>query len=133
MFKKLLITLSVALCAGFTGFAQEIEVTGTVTDQSGLPVIGAAIQIEGVLTGATTDLDGRYSIEVPSDGTLIVSNIGYKQQRVAVNGRSVIDIVMEEDTQLIDEVIVVAFGTAKKDAFTGSATVIKSDDISKTQ
>ena len=56
--------LSVTLCAGFTVFAQEIGVTGRVTDQSGLPVIGAAIQIEGVLTGATTDLDGKYSIEV---------------------------------------------------------------------
>ena len=133
MLKKLLIMLSVTLCAGFTVFAQEIGVTGRVTDQSGLPVIGAAIQIEGVLTGATTDLDGKYSIEVPADGTLIVSNIGYKQQRIAVDGRSVIDIVLEEDSQLIDEVIVVAFGTAKKEAFTGSAAVIKSDDISKTQ
>ncbi len=133
MFKKLLIVLTVALCAGFEALAQDHKVTGTVTDQTGLPVIGAVIQVVGGTSGTTTDVDGTYSIEVPADGTLSVSIIGYKQQEMPVNGRATINFVLEEDTQLLDEVIVVAFGTAKKEAFTGSATVIKSDDIAKTQ
>ena len=125
--------LTVACCAGFTALAQQMNVTGTVTDQAGMPIIGAVVHIEGGTSGTTTDENGGYAIEAPADGTLNVSIIGYKSRQVPVNGRAVIDIVLEEDTQLLDEVIVVAFGTAKKEAFTGSATVIKSDDISKTQ
>ena len=125
--------LTVACCAGFTALAQQMNVTGTVTDQAGMPIIGAVVHIEGGTSGTTTDENGGYSIEAPADGTLNVSIIGYKSRQVPVNGRAVIDIVLEEDTQLLDEVIVVAFGTAKKEAFTGSATVIKSDDISKPQ
>ncbi len=133
MLKKLLTVLTVILGGCSAAFAQNITVTGTVTDQAGIPVIGAFVQVAGSTTGTMTGDDGSYSVDAPADGTLSVSIIGYVDRQVPVNGRSFIDIVLEEDTQLIDEVIVVAFGTAKKEAFTGSAAVIKSDDISKRQ
>ena len=133
MFKKLLIVLTVALCGCYTAFAQQVKVTGTVTDITGVPVIGAFIQVTGGTTGTMTDENGAYTIDVASDGSLTFSMIGYQTQVVDVNGRAVINAVLAEDSELLEEVIVVAFGTAKKEAFTGSAAVVKSDDIAKTQ
>ena len=115
-------------------FAQNLTVTGTVKDSStGEPVPFAAIQIKGTATGGMTDADGVYSISVPADGVLIFSSIGYKDVEVPVAGQSQHDVMMGADTEMIEETIVVAFGTATKESFTGSATVIKSDDIQKTQ
>ena len=133
MLKKLLTVLTVILGGCSVAFAQNITVTGTVTDQAGIPVIGAFVQVTGSTTGTMTGDDGSYSVDAPADGTLSVSIIGYVDRQVPVNGRSFIDIVLEEDTQLIDEVIVVAFGTATKESFTGSATVVNSDEILKVQ
>lgn len=121
------------LGACLSAFAQQLQVTGTVKDHTGNPVAGATILVEGSTTGTTSNADGSYSITAPSDATLLVSFIGYQPQQIAVAGKSRIDISLKEDTQSIDDVIVVAFGTAKKEAFTGSATVIKSDDIAKSQ
>lgn len=133
MVRKLLITLTVMLGACLSAFAQQLQVTGTVKDHTGNPVAGATILVEGSTTGTTSNADGSYSITASSDATLLVSFIGYQPQQIAVAGKSRIDITLKEDSQSIDDVIVVAFGTAKKEAFTGSATVIKSDDIAKSQ
>ena len=121
------------LGACLSAFAQQLQVTGTVKDHTGNPVAGATILVEGSTTGTTSNADGSYSITAPSDATLLVSFIGYQPQQIAVAGKSRIDITLKEDTQSSDDVIVVAFGTAKKEAFTGSANVIKSDDIAKSQ
>ena len=133
MVKKLLITLTIVLGTCFPALAQQLQVTGTVKDHTGTPVAGATILVEGTTTGTTSNADGSYIIEAPSDATLLVSFIGYQSQQIAVAGKTRIDITLKEDSQSIDDVIVVAFGTAKKEAFTGSATVIKSEDISKSQ
>ncbi|HIY14436.1 MAG TPA: TonB-dependent receptor [Candidatus Alistipes cottocaccae] len=133
MLKKLLFTLSVALGLCLTALAQQIQVTGTVKDPAGNPVAGATILIEGTTSGTTTNADGGYSISASPNATLLVSFIGFQSQQIAVAGKTRIDILLKEDSQAIDDVIVVAFGTAKKEAFTGSATVIKSDDIAKSQ
>ena len=115
-------------------FAQNLTVTGTVKDAStGEPVPFAAIQIKGTATGGMSDADGVYSISVPADGVLIFSSIGYKDVEVPVAGQTHHDVMMGADTEMIEETIVVAFGTATKESFTGSATVVKSDDIQKTQ
>ena len=115
-------------------FAQNLTVTGTVKDSStGEPVPFAAIQIKGTATGGMTDADGIYSISVPAQGVLIFSSIGYKDVEVPVDGKTQHDVMMGADTEMIEETIVVAFGTATKESFTGSATVVKSDDIQKTQ
>ena len=114
--------------------AQNITVTGVVKDSSnGEPVPFAAIQLEGTMVGGQTDLDGLYSMEVPADGVLIFSSIGYTETRVPVAGKAQHDVLLSPDTQMIEETIVVAFGTATKESFTGSAAVVKSDDIAKVQ
>ena len=122
------------LTVSYWATAQNITVTGTVKDSStGEPVPYAAVLIKGTLTGEMTDLDGLYSISVPADGVLVFSSVGYKDLEVPVDSKTVHDVMLESDTQMIEETIVVAFGTATKESFTGSATVVKSSDIQKTQ
>ncbi len=133
MIRKLLVTLLVALGACIQSLAQQLQVTGTVKDLAGQPVAGATILVQGSTAGTTSNADGSYVIAVPAQGTLQVSFIGYQSQQIPVGDKTRIDIVLKEDAKAIDDVIVVAFGTAKKEAFTGSATVLKSDDIAKTQ
>lgn len=115
-------------------YAQNLTVTGTVTDQStGEPVPFAAIQLQGTMTGGMTDADGKYSISAPAEGVLIFSSVGYKNTEVQIAGKSIHDVIMAPDTEMLEETIVVAFGTATKESFTGSATVVNSSDISKVQ
>lgn len=89
--------------------------------------------VDGSHVGTTSNGDGSFTITAPGNGSLVVSFIGYETQKVAIGGKTRINISLKEDAQAIDDVIVVAFGTAKKDAFTGAAKVIKSDDLIKTQ
>ena len=128
------ILVSMSLMMTFWASAQNVVVKGHVTDSvTGEGVPYAAVQIKGTSTGGTTDIDGVYSINVPSDAVLVFSSLGYVPQEVEVAGKSVLDIVLAPDTQLLDETVVVAFGTSTKEAFTGSATVVKSEDITKMQ
>ena len=133
--KKLAMTvLGLLMMAVSVSYAQNLTVTGIVKDSStGEPVPFASIQIEGTMTGGMTDIDGLYSISVPSDGVLIFSSIGYKDVKVPVAGSTKHDVMLDPDTEMLEETIVVAFGTATKESFTGSATVVKSSDIAKTQ
>ena len=106
-------------------------VSGTVVDASGLPVIGAGVLIEGTSTGAVTDENGKYSIEVPSgDSILEFSCMGYQTLKVSFDGRRVMDVTLREDTQFLDEVVVVGYGTQKKVNLTGSVSMVGSDEIS---
>lgn len=106
-------------------------VSGTVVDASELPVIGAGVLIEGTSTGAVTDENGKYSIEVPSgDSILEFSCMGYQTLKVSLDGRRVIDVTLREDTQFLDEVVVVGYGTQKKVNLTGSVSMVDSDEIS---
>lgn len=110
--------------------AQTKKVTGTVlSEEDGLPVIGASILVKGTTTGTITDIDGKFSLRnVPQSATtLIVSYLGMKSQEVKI--KPTLKIVLLPDTEMLDEVMVVAFGKAKKSAFTGSASVVKSDKI----
>ncbi len=114
-------------------FAQDITVTGTVTDAStGETIPGAAVQLVGSDTRyAMTDNDGNYTIEVPSDAVLRVTFMGYKTAEIPVNGRARVDVPLELEAEALEDVIVVAYGTAKKESFTGSAAVVKDDDLVK--
>ena len=85
------------------------------------------------MTGGQTDIDGMYSISAPANAVLVFSSIGYKDQAVPVNGLAEHNVELSPDTEMLEETIVVAFGTATKESFTGSATVVKSDDIAKVQ
>ena len=134
MTKLKLFLTALAIMVSSWASAQNLTVTGTVKDSStGEPVPFAAIQLKGTMIGGMSDVDGVYSISVPADGVLVFSSIGYKEVQVPVASKTVHNVVMEPDTEMIEETIVVAFGTATKESFTGSATVVKSSDIQKTQ
>ncbi len=110
--------------------AQVSKVTGVVTsEEDGLPVVGASVLVKGTTVGTVTDMDGKFTLtNVPSSAkTLVVSFIGMKSQEL--NIKSEVNVVLHSDTEVLDEVMVVAFGTAKKSQFTGSASTIKTDKI----
>ncbi len=132
---KLFLTALAAFCTVAVASAQNVAVSGTVTDAAtGEPVPGAAVQLKGSATSyALTDALGNYSIAVPADGTLEVSCLGYVLQEVAVAGQKVVNIALVSDTEMLDDVIVVAFGTATKESFTGSAAVVGSETIARSQ
>ena len=123
-----------ALIVSSVAFGQNITVSGVVKDSStGEGVPFAAIQVKGTMIGEMSDADGNYSISAPVDGILVFSSVGYLTTEVAVAGKAKHDVMLAPDTQALEETIVVAFGTATKESFTGSATVVKSDNIAKVQ
>jgi len=109
-------------------FAQEKTISGTVTDGSG-PLPGVTVHVKGTDKGTQTDFDGKFTILASTGEVLTISYMGMKSVDVTVGSSNTINIVMEEDSNVLDEVIVVAYGTVKKGDFTGSATQIKSEDI----
>ena len=134
MKKIKLFFLAMAMLVSSLAFGQNMTVTGVVKDSStGEGVPFASLQIKGTMTGTSSDMDGYYTISVPADGVLIFSSVGYVTLEVPVAGKAQHDVMLSPDTEAIEETIVVAFGTATKESFTGSATVIKSDDIAKIQ
>lgn len=115
-------------------FAQRtITVTGTVVDDSAEPVIGASVLVAGTTTGVPTDLDGRYSITVPSNASLEFSSVGLTTVVEPVNGRTVINVVLATDNTFLESVVVVGYGTQKKGSVTGAIAGIGSDELIKTK
>ena len=107
-----------------------VEIKGQVTDKSGIPVIGANILVKGSNLGCITDIDGNYSLKVPAKSTIVVSYIGYTTQEVTLKGNNFQRIIMEEDSKMLDDVVVVGYGTVKKRDLTGSVSSVKGDDLS---
>ena len=105
------------------------QVSGKVTDTAGEPLIGATVVVVGTTTGTTTGIDGSYTINAAADSQLKFSFIGYAEQTVNVGARSVIDIVMEDDSQVLKDVVVIGYGTMEKKSVTSSITSIKGDDL----
>ena len=101
------------------------KITGIVKDQSGEPVIGANIVEKGTTNGTITDIDGQYSLEVGSNSILVVSYIGYITQEIPVGKNNTLDVLLREDTETLDEVIVIGYGTTKRKDFTGSVSSVK--------
>ena len=100
------------------------QVSGKVTDTAGEPLIGATVVVVGTTTGTTTGIDGSYTINAAADSQLKFSFIGYAEQTVNVGARSVIDIVMEDDSQVLKDVVVIGYGTMEKKSVTSSLTSI---------
>lgn len=123
--------VSLLLCSTVAVFAQQnVRVSGTVSDENGQPVIGAALVEKGSSTnGTTTDIDGTYSIFVPTNATLQVSSIGYLTVDVPVNGRTSINVVLKEDAELIDEVVVLGYGAITKRSVSTAISTVKADKI----
>ena len=127
---RILFTCLLTVLALGTALAQNISVKGTVTDATGEGVPFASIQVKGTMTGTATDGDGNYSIDVPKNATLIFSSIGYLNQEVAVEGRSVINVILATDTENLEEaVITIAYGAAKKSTLTGAISNVNADKI----
>ena len=134
MNKIKLFLLAMTMLVSSLAYAQNLTVSGVVRDSStGEGVPFASLQVKGTMTGTSSDADGHYTISVPSDGVIIFSSVGYVTVEIPVAGQAQHDVMLDPDTEAIEETIVVAFGTATKESFTGSATVIKSDDIAKVQ
>ena len=133
MVKKIVLSMAAILFALASAFAQNKQVSGTVTGADGSPIVGATVVVEGTTLGTSTDLQGKYVLSAPANGTLLFSFIGYEDAKIAINGKTSVNATLKEASKAIDDVIVVAFGEAKKDAFTGSAKVVSADDLSKTQ
>ena len=134
LMKKICIffTAMVWMLVSLAASAQNIAVSGSVVDEDGAPIVGANVVLQGSTTVyAMTDVAGNFKLNVPSDGVLHVNCMGYVDQDVPVAGRKTIKVVLEEDNQVIDETIVVAYGTATKSSFTGSAAVVDNETISK--
>ena len=115
-------------------FAQNtVTVSGVVTDDQGEPVIGASVMVKGALTGAATDLDGKYSISVPANAVLEYSFVGMATQTVNVNGRSNINITLLPDTTFLDQAVVVGYGSQKRGSLTGAVAAVMGEDMVKTK
>ena len=127
---KFFLSCVMLFAVGFLAYAQNINVSGKVTDaQTGESVPFASIQVKGTMTGTATDADGNYTISVPRNAILVFSSIGYLNQEAAVEGRSVVNIMLAPDTESLEELVVVAYGTVNKKDFTGSAASLDSKKL----
>ena len=122
-----LMTLSLMLFA-FSGWSQK-TVTGVVYDTSGIPLPGAAVVIDGTADGVATDFDGYYSIEVSEGDVLVFSFVGFIPQKITVGTSDVIDVTIKNDASELQEVVVTAYGTQKRESIAGAVSIIKSDQI----
>ena len=109
----------------------QTAVSGVVQDSSGQPIVGAGVvQVGSATNGVMTNLDGAFSISVPAGSVLEISCVGYVTKRVTVeSAQSNLTIVLDEDSEMLDDVVVVAFGKMKREAFTGSAATIKAEEL----
>ena len=112
-----------------TAFAQQKTIKGTVVDVTGEPLIGVNVAVKGTTIGIITDIDGNYTLEVPSKSTIVFSYIGYQAQEVPVGNQSTINVTLKEDTQKLEEVVVVGYGTQKKVTVTGSVASVSGEEL----
>lgn len=129
--RKFVLLIMAVLSVSTWALAQNRQISGTVTNADGRPIAGATVLVEGTSTGTVTNADGRFSVSAPANGTLAVSFIGYETVKVAIAGKTQVNVSLQEDTHAIDDVIVVAYGTATKASLTGSVASVKSADIEK--
>lgn len=135
MFKSLLrypgfMPVLISLCCCLTLNAQNRSISGTVSDTEGRSVIGAAVSVAGnPLIGTTTDLNGAFSLSVPSGTSITVSSIGYKSQTLNVGDRIVFNIILEEDNEILNETVVIGYGVQRKSDLTGSVASVRSAEL----
>ncbi len=129
LLRKVFLTL-VALMVAIPGFAQTLTVTGTVTDESGEPLIGVTVKVDGTTIGTATDLDGNYRLNnVPAKGKLSFSYVGYQPQTINVMGQPRIDAMLSDSEQTLNDLVVIGYGTVKKSDLTGSISSIDTEAL----
>ncbi|MBO5052814.1 MAG: TonB-dependent receptor [Muribaculaceae bacterium] len=129
MNRKAWLAVIMTLFMALPALAQKVTVTGTVYDSDNEPAIGASVTVQGQSVGAATDIDGNFRISADPNATLVISYVGCRTETVALKGRTNIEVHLKSDTEVLDEFVVVGYGTVKKDDATGSVAVIKPDDI----
>ena len=125
--KRCLYTL-IMLCFCAVTWAQ-IDVHGTVVDDKGEPVIGASVVIQGTTTGTVTDLDGNFNLSAAKGAKLNISYVGYKTQNIAVNDNKPIKVSLEEDSEVLDDVVIIGYGTVRKSDMTGAIASVKTEEM----
>ncbi|UIR56579.1 TonB-dependent receptor [Sphingobacterium sp. SRCM116780] len=132
MNKFLLTSLCTMACGSLQVVnAQQIQVAGKVSDESGTPVPSVTIAVKGTNTGTSTNSNGLFTLNANADATIVISAVGYQKQEISLNGRKTLTISLQKDENALDEVMVVAYGTAKKSTYTGSASTVKNDVLDK--
>ena len=119
------------LCLFPLGAMAQSVVKGTVVDEAGEPIIGATVKVEGTKAGAITDFNGEFSVEASSNATLTITYVGYQPQTVKVGGKSNISVTLKEDYAMLNDVVVIGYGTMKKKLVTGATVQVKGEDIAK--
>ena len=127
----MLLVLFVALLSPMSIWAQNIQLTGVVTDASNEPVIGASVVEKGTTNGVITDYEGNFTLNVSANATIVISYVGFQTQEIAVNGRSHIKTILKEDNEVLDEVVVVGYGTMKKSDMTGAISSVDVEELTK--
>ena len=117
------------LCLFPLGAMAQSVIKGTVNDEAGEPIIGASVKVQGTKTGAVTDFNGNFSVQADANATLVISYIGYTPATVKVNGRNDITVTLSEDSQTLNDVVVIGYGVQKKSDLTGAVASLKGDDI----
>lgn len=111
--------------------SQSGQVNGIVSDASGFPLIGVSVVVKGTTTGVVTDMDGKYTLQAPVNAVLIFSYIGMQPVEIPISGKGHINVVLKEDSQIIDEVVVIGYGTVKKSNLSGAVSSVSSKDLKK--
>jgi TonB-dependent starch-binding outer membrane protein SusC len=145
MRKHLFLSVMLGLCAfsGMTVYptpamatvtqSPTIKVRGQIVDEQGEPMPGATVRVKGGQGGTITDLDGNFQLEVPGNAILLISYVGFKEREVAVRNRAIIDTIqLQADDQMLEQVVVVGYGTQKKSDLTGSVAVVDAEALKQT-
>ena len=133
MVRKIVLSIIAVLAVSFAALAQNKQVSGTVVDEAGAAIVGAAVVVDGTSIGTTTGVDGDFKLSAPANGTLTVSFVGYEDVKVAIAGKTSIKVVLKASVEQLDDVVVVAFGSKRKQDVVGSVSSVKSTIINNSQ
>ena len=133
MVRKIVLSIIAVLAVSFVALAQNQQVSGTVVDEAGAPVVGAAVVVDGTTIGTVTGVDGSFKLSAPANGTIVVSYVGYEDVKTPIAGKTSINVVLKASAERLDDVVVVAFGSKRKQDVVGSVSSVKSTIINNSQ
>ena len=126
---KFLLLWVVGILLSVQAFAQTMTVKGIVKDETGLGIIGASVQVKGTTTGAITDFDGNFTLQAKQGDIIVISYIGYQTQELPAEAS--MNVILKEDTEMLDEVVVIGYGSVKKSDLSGSVVAIEAEEINR--
>ena len=132
LYGSLSLSLAIMLMLASVAVAQDRTVTGTVSDETGSGMPGVNVLVKGTTNGTVTDVEGKYSLSVPSNATLVITFVGYKTTEIAVGERTNLDVALEVDLTSLDEVVVTGYGIDKRREIAGAVSIVKTKDLTVT-